>query len=473
MSHTISPVLGEATIQEFRESVQGEIILPGDTGYDDAARIWNGVHDDLRPALIVRCASVADVIAAVGFARSRGLTIAVRGGGHSVAGFSTTDGGIVIDLARMNDVQVDVAARRASAGPGALWADVDRATLAHGLATTGGLVSTTGVAGFTLGGGLGWTMRSFGLACDNLIEADVVTADGRLVHASETEHPELLWGLRGGGGNFGIVTRFELALHPIGAEIYAGPIFYPAQEAFDLLRVFREWSENAPDEITALVNLTSAPPLPVIPEEWHGKKVAAVIAASTGPIDQGEELVHQIREVAEPLTDLLGPMPYQGLQTLLDPLWPKGLHAYFKATNLARLDDELIDRLCKVHQAAPGPQCEIHVQQMGGAVGRIADGATAFPERSMPFVLNAVTGWHEPSAASAHTEWARSVVEAADKASTGRAYVNFLGDGDAARSAYGETTYSRLVSLKNEYDPTNVFRLNHNVEPAPSSLNGQ
>ncbi len=395
MSYTITPVLGEATIQELRESLQGDIVLPGEDAYAEAARIWNGAHDGHRPALIVQCQAVADVSAAVGFARSHGLTVAVRGGGHSVAGFSTCDGGIVIDLARMNDVQVDPAARRASAGGGALWADVDRATTAHGLVTTGGLVSTTGVAGFTLGGGIGWTMRSYGLACDNLVAADVVTADGRVVHASETENADLLWGLRGGGGNFGIVTRFEFALHPIGAQIYAGPVFYPAQEAFDLLRVFRDWAGDAPDEITAIVNLTSAPPLPVIPEEWHGKKVVALVAASTGPVDEGEALVRRVREVAEPVADLLGPMPYGAIQTLLDPLWPKGIQSYFKATNLARLDDELIDRLCKVHQAAPGPQCEIHVHQMGGAVGRVAEGATAFSERSMPFVLNAVTGWHD------------------------------------------------------------------------------
>jgi FAD/FMN-containing dehydrogenase len=469
MSSTITPVLGEATIQELRESLQGDLVLPSDDAYADAARIWNGAHDGRRPALVVRCGSPDDVIAAVGFARSHGLTIAVRGGGHSVPGFSTLDGGIVIDLSQMNDVRVDPATRRATAGGGALWADVDAATIPHGLATTGGLVSTTGVAGFTLGGGIGWTMRSFGLACDNLVAAEVVTADGRLVRASGTENPELLWGLRGGGGNFGIVTRFELALHPLGAEIYAGPVFYPAQEAFDLLRVFRDWSKDAPDEITALVNLTSAPPLPVIPEEWHGKKVVALVAASTGPVVEGEGLIRRVREVAEPIVDLLGPMPYPALQTLLDPLWPKGIHAYFKATNLGQLDDALIDRLCKIHQAAPGPQCEIHVHQMGGAVGRVAEDATAFPERSMPFVLNAVTGWQDPSATAAHTDWARAVVDTAAGESTGRAYVNFLSDAGAARSAYGEQTYGRLVALKNEYDPTNVFRLNQNITPENGS----
>jgi FAD/FMN-containing dehydrogenase len=466
MSHTIAPVLGEATVQELREAVRGEIVSPGDDGYAEACRIWNGAHDGRSPALVVRCTGAADVIASVGFARSNALTIAVRGGGHSVAGFSTWDDAIVIDLSPMNAVHVDPAARRATVGGGAVWADVDHETQAHGLATTGGLVSTTGVAGFTLGGGIGWTMRKFGLACDNLAAADVVTADGRLVHASETENADLLWGLRGGGGNFGIVTRFEFDLHQLGPIVYAGPIFYPAEAAHDLLRVFRDWAADAPDEITALVNLTTAPPLPVIPEKWHGKKVAAFIATSTAPVDDGEALVRSMRNVAAPIADLLGPMPYHAIQTLIDPLWEKGIHAYFKATNLARLDDELIDRLRELHLAAPGPQCEIHVHQMGGAVGHVADGATAFAERSMPFVLNAVTGWHDPNVGSAHREWARTVVTAASDASTGRAYVNFLGDTDAARTSYGEETYGRLVSLKDRYDPTNVFRLNQNIEPS-------
>jgi FAD/FMN-containing dehydrogenase len=467
MSPTIAPVLGEATIQELREQVRGEVLTPDDSGYDEASRVWNGEFDDTRPSLVVRCGGAADVIAAVGFARSNGLTIAVRGGGHSVAGFSTCADGIVIDLSPMNEVRVDLNRREASVGPGAVWADVDHETQAHGLATTGGLVSSTGVGGFALGGGIGWTMRKFGLSCDNVIAADVVTADGRLVRASETENSDLLWGLRGGGGNFGIVTRFDLELHPLGPMVYAGPVFYPAAASRDLLRAFREWAPTAPDEITAVINLTAAPPLPVIPEEWHGEKVVALVAASTGPLDEGEELVRPLRAVAEPVADLLGPMPYHGIQTLLDPLWPKGIHSYFKATNLARLDDELIGRLCEIHLDSPGPQCEIHVHQMGGAVARVPEDATAFPERGMPFVLNAVTGWHDPSdeVASAHANWARAVIAAASEASTGRAYVNFLADPGAARSSYDDATYARLVALKNEYDPTNVFRLNQNIEP--------
>jgi FAD/FMN-containing dehydrogenase len=469
MSHTIAPVLGEATVQELREAVRGEVVTPADDGYADASRIWNGAHNERRPALVVRCSGAADVIAAIGFARSNDLMIAVRGGGHSIPGFSTNDDGIVIDLSPMNGVRVDPTDMRASVGGGARWADVDNEAQVHGLATTGGLISTTGVAGFTLGGGIGWTMRKFGLACDNLAAADVVTADGRLVHASESENSDLLWGLRGGGGNFGIVTQFELDLHPLGPTVYAGPVFYPADAARDLLRAFRAWAPDAPDDIAAVINLTTAPPLPVIPEEWHGKKIAAFLATSAGPVDEGAGLVDAIRQVAEPIADLLGPMPYLAVQTLLDPLWPKGLKAYFKATNLARLDDDLVERLCELHLTGPGPQCEIHVHQMGGAIARVDDGATAFAERSMPFVLNAVTGWHDAEAGAAHREWARAVVAAAADASTGRAYVNYLGDADAARAAYGEQIYARLVALKDRYDPTNVFRLNQNIEPSNGS----
>jgi FAD/FMN-containing dehydrogenase len=466
MTQSIAPVLGEATVQDLRETVRGPVLAPGDDGYLEACGAWNGAHDDRRPALIVQCTGAADVIAAVGFARGNHMDIAVRGGGHSVAGFSTSDGGMVIDLSPMRTVQVDPATLRATVGGGAIWSDVDHETQAHGLATTGGLISTTGVGGFTLGGGIGWTMRKFGLACDNLVAAEVVTADGRLVRADEEEHDDLLWGLRGGGGNFGIVTQFELRLHPLGPMIYGGPVFYPAEAARDLLRAFRDWAPGAPDEITALVNMTTAPPLPVIPQEWHGRKVVALIAASTGPVAEGDALVQAVRGVAEPVADLLGPIPYQALQTLIDPLWPKGIRAYFKATNLARLDDALIDRLVEIHLAAPGPQCEIHVHQMGGAVGRVPEGATAFAERSMPYVLNAVTGWQDPDAGAAHEAWAREVNAAAADASTGRAYVNFLGDAGAGRSAYGEETYARLAELKRRYDPTNVFARNQNIEPA-------
>ena len=462
LAKTVAP----PAIEELRGAIRGSVLVPGDPGYEDAARIWNGAHDGRRPALVVSCSGAADVLTAVAFARDYEVPIAVRGGGHSVAGFSTSDDAIVIDLGPINAVRVDPVARRATVGGGAVWADVDHDTQAHGLATTGGLVSSTGVAGFTLGGGIGWLMRKHGLACDNLVSADVVTADGQFVRASASENAELFWGLRGGGGNFGIVTQFEFELHELGPLVYAGPIFYPADLAGELLRRFRDWAPSAADDITAVVNLTTAPPLPVIPEAWRGKKVAAVVAASAGPVDEGASQVEAFRGMGEPIADLLGPMPYKMIQTLLDPRWPKGTHAYFKSTNLARLDDAVIDKLCTAHGHTAGPQCEIHVHQMGGAVARVGDGDTAFAERSMPFVLNAVTGWHDPYATDAHIDWARAVVDATADASTGRAYVNFLGDQGAAETMYGEGTYRRLVALKRQYDPTNAFRLNQNIEPA-------
>ncbi|MGZ4461956.1 MAG: FAD-binding oxidoreductase [Gaiellaceae bacterium] len=466
MSETIVPVLGESTVQELREAVRGEVLTPGEPGYEEASRIWNGCHDDRSPALVVRCAGAADVVAAVGFARSNGLAIAVRGGGHSIAGFSTCDNGIVIDLGPMRSVRIDPRGRRAYVGGGAVWSDVDHESQAHGLATTGGLVSTTGVGGFTLGGGIGWLMRKHGLACDNLVGADLVTAEGRSIHVSEEENPDLLWGLRGGGGNFGIVTQFELELHPVGPLVYAGPIFYPAEQDAALLRLFRDRAPGASDDVTALVNLTTAPPLPVIPEAWHGRKVVALIALSAGPAEAGEGHLRELRAVGEPIADLCGPMPYTMMQSLIDPLWPKGIQSYFKSSNLAGLGDDVIDAFCELHRQAPGPQCEIHVHQMGGAVARVGERETAFSERSMPFLLNAVTGWQDPDQAEAHVDWAREVVAAASTSSTGRTYVNFLGDPAAARSAYGPETYKRLAALKAEYDPTNLFRLNQNVEPA-------
>jgi FAD/FMN-containing dehydrogenase len=465
MNGVMAPVLGEATVQELRESVRGEIFEPGDEGYEEASRIWNGMFDDRRPALIVRCTGAADVIAAVGFARSQDLDISVRGGAHSTAGFSTNNDGIVIDLSPMRSVRVDPAARRATVGGGAVWSDVDHETQAHGLATTGGLISSTGVAGFTLGGGVGWLMRRYGLALDNLVGTDVVTADGALVHASATENPELFWGLRGGGGNFGIVTQFEFQLYPVGPIVYAGPIFFSADDDVALIRTFREWSAETPDEVTGFISLTSAPPLPVIPEEWHGKKVAVFVATFAGAVEEAEPYFRKIRAVAEPVADLLGPMPYRMMQSLLDPLWPKGIQAYFKGSNLAKLDDGLIEAWAKLHVTSPGPQCEIHIHQMGGAIARVAESDTAFGDRSMPFLLNCVTGWYDPRQSEAHIDWARSVVAAAESDSTGRVYVNFAGDG-GARGAYTEGTYERLAALKATYDPTNVFHFNKNIEPA-------
>lgn len=469
MTETLGAVLGEATVQELRDALRGDLFTPGGEGYEEASHAWNGAHYDRRPALVARCRGAADVSTAVAFARSNDLELAVRGGGHSLPGFSTTSGGIVVDLGAMAEVRVDPARRRAFVGGGAVWADVDHETQAHGLATPGGLISSTGVGGFTLGGGVSWLIRRHGLSCDNLVAADVVTADGRLVHASESENPGLLWGLRGGGGNFGIATQLEFELHPVGPIVYGGGIFYPAAAAPALLRRFREWAATAPDEVSSVVNLTFAPPLPPIPQEWHGKPVVMFAAMSSGPVEEGERLVADIRAVAEPIADLLGPIPYTALQSMLDPLYPKGSLSYFKATNLANLDDELIDGFCELLPEAPGPQCEIHIHQLGGAFARVGEDETAYPERSAPFLLNALGTWHDPVAAESHRGWARAVISVASRVSTGRAYVNYLGDPDAARAAYGDEKYEKLAALKSEYDPTNLFRLNQNIEPATAT----
>src|SRR3954468_12451352 len=327
----IPHVLGEATLAEFEAGLSGRLIRPDDWGYDEARTIWNGSHDR-RPALIVRCAGVADVMRAVDFARSEDLVVAVRGGGHSLPGFSTVDGGIVIDLSAMRAVHVDPVARTAVAQGGTRWAEFDHETQAFGLATTGGLVSSTGIGGFTLGGGIGWLMRKHGLAADNLIGADVVTAEGCLVHASENENPELLWGLRGGGGNFGIATSLEYRLHPVGPTVLAGPIFFAGERAAEVLTFYRDWVKTLPDEVTTLVNLTTAPPAPFLPEESHGKPIVAVIAVHAGDPEEGRALVQPLKDLGDPVADLIGPMPYTMMQSLIDALWERGAHNYFRSS---------------------------------------------------------------------------------------------------------------------------------------------
>src|SRR4051794_40803887 len=377
---TIPHPLGEATLAEFEAGLSGRLIRPDDWGYDEARAIWNGAHDR-RPALIVRCAGVADVMRAVEFARSEELLVAVRGGKHSIPGFSTCDDGIVIDLSPMQGVSVDPDAHTAVAQAGVTWAGFDQETQAFGLATTGGLVSTTGIAGFTLGGGIGWLMRKHGLTCDNLISADVVTADGRLLHASEDDNPELFWGLRGGGGNFGVVTSFEYRLHPVGPTVAAGPVFYPGERATEVLRFYREWVKDAPDELTTLVNLLTAPPAPFLPEEWHGKPLVAIIGVHCGSVAEGERAMAPLRELGDPVADLIGPLPYVAMQSLIDPLYGSGAHNYFKSGWLGGLDDAAIDTLVRHHETVTSPMTEIHVQHLGGAVARVPADATAFGDR--------------------------------------------------------------------------------------------
>ncbi|MGE5858473.1 MAG: FAD-binding oxidoreductase [Solirubrobacterales bacterium] len=460
--------LGTATLNELEQELQGALIRPEDAGYDEARAIWNGSHDK-RPALIVRCAGVADVRHAVSFARSEGLEVAVRGGGHSIPGFSTTDGGIVIDLSPMKGITVDERTRTAVAEGGLTWAELDAETQKHGLAVTGGLVSTTGVAGFTLGGGIGWLMRKHGLACDNLRSAEVVTADGQCLRANADDHPELYWGLRGGGGNFGIVTSFEFDLHPVGPIVAAGPVFYPGDMAAEILQRYRELTAGFPDELTTLANLLTAPPAPFLPEEWHGKKLVGLIGCYAGPSEEGLKAMQPLRELGEPVADLIGPMPYVQMQGLIDALYPFGTKAYMKAGYLRELDDHAIETLTGYHQDAISPSTELHIHHFGGAVARVGDDETAYGERQAPYVLNILAFSHDEGGIEPHAEWANRLYDEIEPSLTGGAYINYLSSEgeERVRAAYGAEKFARLQALKDTYDPTNLFRLNQNVPPSP------
>jgi FAD/FMN-containing dehydrogenase len=458
--------LADGSVAELREAMRGEVICPGDPGYDEARSVWNGVHDK-HPALIARCAGVADVLRAVEFARSEQLEVAVRGGSHSIPGFSTTDGGIVIDLSPMKGIRVDTNSQTASAQAGLTWSEFDHETQAFGLATTGGLVSTTGIAGFTLGGGVGWLMRKYGLTCDNLIGADVVTADGQVVRASASENSELFWGLRGGGGNFGIVTSFDYRLHQVGPTVMAGPVFYPGERAAEILRFYREWCEDAPEELTTLVSLATAPPAPFLPEEVHGKPIVIIPAVYSGSVEAGERAVQPLRDLGDPVVDLMGPMPYVAMQGLLDPLWGPGAHNYFKAGFVKGLDDEAIETIVSHHENISSPKSEIHVHHMGGAVADVPAGATAFGDRSAPFLLNIIGSTFTADGYDDAVGWAKAFHSAMSPSLTGGTYVNFVSDRDeeSVHDSYGDK-YDRLVALKDRYDPTNLFRLNQNIPPS-------
>jgi FAD/FMN-containing dehydrogenase len=456
--------LGEATLGEFAEGLRGELVRPTDPSYDEARSIWNAAHDK-RPALIVRCLGVADVVRSVEFARSEGLTLAVRGGGHSIPGFSTTDGGLVIDLSPMNSVRVDPDRRLIVAQGGCVWGDVDAEAQAFGLAVTGGLVSTTGVAGFTLGGGIGWLVRRCGLACDNLVGADVVTADGRYLHTSEDENPELLWALRGGGGNFGVVTSFEFKAHEVGPTVYAGLVFYPGDQAAQVLRGFGAAAVAAPDELSLAINLTTAPPLPFLPEEVHGKPIVAVLGMWSGRTEDGEAATKPFRELAPVVADLFGPMPYNAMQTLLDPLFPRGMRNYFRSAFFHDLGAATVDALVAAHSQVPNGVSELHVHHLGGAMGRVPADATAFGTRDREFILNVVARTPDADGYDEVVEWARS--SASSLGPDAASYVNFTGETneDIVRASYPAPTYDRLVAVKNTYDPTNLFHLNQNIRP--------
>lgn len=445
--------------------VRGTIIQPGDDAYEDARRVYNQ-NIDRSPALILMCADVADVIAGVNCAREQGLDLSVRGGRHNVAGFGTNDGGVVLDLRSMNDVHIDPERKVAWVGGGATWGDVDHAAWSFGLATPGGILSTTGVAGLGLGGGFGHLTRRFGLVVDNFRSLEVVTADGRLVHASEEENPDLFWALRGGGGNFGVVTRFELQLHDVPA-VYGGPIFYPVSECEKVLRFYRDFIADAPRELSAFFGFHIAPPAPFVPKQLQGHTACAIVVAWTGPIDGAEEAIRPIREAGTAVLDLAGPIPYPALNSLFDDLLPHGLHHYWKADFVEELTDEAIAIHAQHGSEVPNFMSLMHLYPLDGAVHDVASDATAFSHRKVKFA-HIIAGIDSDGAnLPAHRNWVRDYWSALHPHSSPAGYVNFMMEEgeDRVRATYGDN-HDRLTEIKARWDPDNLFHMNQNIKPA-------
>ncbi|MPY79505.1 MAG: FAD-binding protein [Actinophytocola sp.] len=457
---------------------RGDVITADRPGYDTARAVWNGAVDR-RPRLLARCGGTADVATAVRFARDHDLEIAVRGGGHNVAGTAVCDDGIVIDLSAMRSVWVDPADRTAWVQGGALLGDLDHETQAHGLATTGGIIGHTGVAGLTLGGGIGFLMRKHGLTIDNLLAAEVITAEGTIVRASAHEHPELFWALRGGGGNFGVVASFKFALHPLGPTVLAGPILWAADDATDVLRFYRDFVAEAPDELGTVVRLGTVPPLPVIPEELHWRPAIAVACCYAGAIDDGERVVRELRRFGTPLVDLLSPGPYAAFQCALDDTVQHGWHYYWKSTNLTGLSDDLIDVIADHAFAAGSPRSYSGMFHMGGAVARVGQDATAYAARDVAHNI-IIDGVWLPDESDQHavseTAWARQFMRALQPHRAGSVYVNFLDSDDdpsRVREAYGDHIYRRLAEVKAKYDPDNAFHNNKNILPVELGYRAQ
>lgn len=455
-------------VSDLRARTRGEVLVRGDAGYDEARAVWNGMFDKY-PSVIVRCRGASDVIAALNFASAQEMDFTVKGGGHSVAGHSTIDNGLLVDLSLMNDVRVDPSERTARVGGGAILADLDHETQAFGLAAPAGVVSLTGVAGLTLGGGKGHLSRAFGLTCDNLRSADVVTPDGRLVHASSEENDDLFWALRGGGGNFGIVTSFEFNLHPVGPEVLAGPIFYPFDQAKDVFSSARDVMEGAPDEVGCLLGFMTFPSEEPFPESQWGRPGAFLVPCYAGPVADGESALAPLRAIGNPILDGVAPLPYVGLQQAFDAGNPNGNRYYWRAELMADLTDEAIDAIIDylTDQPFPSPFSTITIETLGGAVGRVAPGATAYPHRDAKYDIGMWGNWTDPSDDAVVTEWVRGCHSTIAPYATGGVYVNYL-DGDEddrIRAAYGDN-FDRLARIKAKWDPENRFSHTRNIEPA-------
>ena len=459
------PSANTSLVDDLRSRVSGDVVAPGDAEYEDARNVFNGMIDK-RPAAIVRCTGPADVAAVIEVARREGLDLSVRGGAHSAPGFGTNDGGLVIDLSPLQEVAVDPDAKTARAGGGCKWAGFNDATHEHGLATTGGIIGSTGIAGLTLGGGIGYLARKYGLSCDNLLSAEVVTASGDVVTASETENRDLFWALRGGGGNFGVVTTFEYRLHPV-AEVYGGPIAYPVDRADEVMRMYREYIAEAPEELGGFVGFHLAPPLPFLPEEWHFKNVCLAVPCWAGPIEQGEKMIQPFLDVVEPVGAHVGAMPYPALNTAFDALLPAGLQGCWKASFARELSDGAIAAHVEHGSKVPSIQTAVHLYPINGAVHRVGADETAFAYRDVDFSPVIAGMWEDPADNDANIAWVRGYYEALQPFSAEGGYINFMDADDQGRiqSNY-RGDYNRLAQIKAEYDPDNLFHLNQNIPPA-------
>ena len=466
---TTSVAVPQAAVEQLAEAMRGDVIHPDSPGYDEARAVWNGMFDK-RPAVIARCAGVADVIQAVDFARANALEVAVRGGGHSANGYGVCDDGLVIDLSPMKGIRVDPESHTVRAEAGLTWGEFDKETQAFGLAVTGGRFSTTGISGLALGSGSGWLERKCGLTGDNLLSADVVTADGRFVKCSPRENADLYWGIRGGGGNFGIVTSFVFRLHQVGPMIYGGMLVGDPARAPEVLRFMREYMEEAPEDLGAGIAFVSAPPEPFVPPEMHFKPILGMIICWTGDHEEGERVVAPIREIMQPMMDMVGPMPYAALQSMLDGGGPKGTRGYMKAEFMEEMSDDAIAKFVAHGASRPGPMAQLLLEPMGGAISKTGEDDTALGRRDVQWCYHALAMWMEPGeeAETAHVEWARKLAADLEPDTTEGVYLNFTSDAgdERVRKTFGPEKYAKLVALKDKYDPANMFHLNANIKPS-------